>query len=214
MQLPFFSSDQPTLSKLSRKILALPTSKKLRLAEPLAEEKVRSRTPLPDVVHRQHWRLSEPYNGVPEDGRQRLRETDANSRPLAPSRTNSAALLTRCHICHRKPAKVADLDSFADCYGCGERTCFVCLRECPGWTELDDVMIREPEEEDLVASFHMADPHEEVDEGMGRRRRNGAKAKSGWAQNGHRKTVCSRCCVERGPDGDVVCLGCLPYVDG
>lgn len=25
----------------------------------------------------------------------------------------------------------------------------------------------------------------------------------------HRRIVCSKCCVERGPDGEVVCLGCL-----
>ena len=25
----------------------------------------------------------------------------------------------------------------------------------------------------------------------------------------HRGMVCSRCCVERGPDGEVRCLGCL-----
>ena len=25
----------------------------------------------------------------------------------------------------------------------------------------------------------------------------------------HRAMVCSRCCVERGPDGEVRCLGCL-----
>jgi hypothetical protein len=36
----------------------------------------------------------------------------------------------------------------------------------------------------------------------------------GWAKGGHRKMICSRCCVERGPDGDVVCLGCLPFVEG
>lgn len=36
----------------------------------------------------------------------------------------------------------------------------------------------------------------------------------GWKSGGHRKKICSRCCVERGPDGDVVCLGCLPFVEG
>lgn len=25
----------------------------------------------------------------------------------------------------------------------------------------------------------------------------------------HRRIVCSKCCVERGADGEVVCLGCL-----
>lgn len=30
----------------------------------------------------------------------------------------------------------------------------------------------------------------------------------------HRGKVCSRCCVERGPEGEVWCLGCLRAVDG
>ena len=34
------------------------------------------------------------------------------------------------------------------------------------------------------------------------------------AKVGHRQMVCSGCCVERGVDGDVVCLGCLPYAAG
>lgn len=38
----------------------------------------------------------------------------------------------------------------------------------------------------------------------------------GWPNSGggHRQRVCSRCCVERGEDGEVVCLGCLPFVEG
>ncbi|KAL1896195.1 hypothetical protein Cpir12675_002902 [Ceratocystis pirilliformis] len=31
----------------------------------------------------------------------------------------------------------------------------------------------------------------------------------GWLGHGHCELVCSRCCVERGVDGDVMCLGCL-----
>jgi hypothetical protein len=26
--------------------------------------------------------------------------------------------------------------------------------------------------------------------------------------------VCSRCCIERGAEGDIVCLGCLPRLEG
>lgn len=29
---------------------------------------------------------------------------------------------------------------------------------------------------------------------------------------GHKGMICSRCCAERGPDGDVWCLGCLKAV--
>lgn len=52
------------------------------------------------------------------------------------------------------------------------------------------------------------------EEREGRERREGTEANDGWASGGHRKKICSRCCVERGPDGDVVCLGCLPFVEG
>jgi hypothetical protein len=31
---------------------------------------------------------------------------------------------------------------------------------------------------------------------------------------GHRRMVCSRCCVERGPDGEVRCFGCLRVEEG
>lgn len=30
----------------------------------------------------------------------------------------------------------------------------------------------------------------------------------------HREMVCSRCCVERGTEGEVLCLGCLRMVEG
>jgi hypothetical protein len=38
--------------------------------------------------------------------------------------------------------------------------------------------------------------------------------KSGWdmqsgMEDGHRSVVCSRCCIERGSDGEIWCLGCL-----
>jgi hypothetical protein len=31
---------------------------------------------------------------------------------------------------------------------------------------------------------------------------------------GHRGRICSRCCVERGAEGDVWCLGCLRTEEG
>lgn len=75
-------------------------------------------------------------------------------------------ILNPCHICHRKPTVKSDLDSYADCEGCGNRTCYICIRECLGGE----------------------------DWGMG---------------EGHKGMVCSRCCVERGTDGEVLCLECL-----
>ncbi|KAK2759024.1 hypothetical protein FQN54_003123 [Arachnomyces sp. PD_36] len=43
-----------------------------------------------------------------------------------------APLLRPCHICHRRPTTRALLDAYADCELCGERTCYICLRECNG----------------------------------------------------------------------------------
>ena len=89
--------------------------------------------------------------------------------------------LSPCHICRRKPSLRKELDSFRGCEACGERTCFVCIRECEG-AERDGGGDRE-EWEDMEAWEDRVD--------------------------GHRRVVCSRCCVERGGEGEVRCFGCL-----
>ncbi|KAK2072664.1 hypothetical protein P8C59_007002 [Phyllachora maydis] len=56
----------------------------------------------------------------------------------SPGRNAAAVLrLSRCHTCHRKPTKKSDLDDFADCESCGQRTCFICIRQCSGWRHRD-----------------------------------------------------------------------------
>ncbi|KAI1808335.1 hypothetical protein F4811DRAFT_502111 [Daldinia bambusicola] len=144
---------------------------------------------------------------------------------------SSQPLLSPCHICHRKPTKKSDLDSFADCLGCGQRSCFVCLRACRGWLTSTALITaaaaateqqQPPEDDDsLSASFTMQDvddlapetpPPEETT--GGRKQRKGGGPGSSWVGRGHRELVCSRCCVERGPEGDVVCLGCLAGMEG
>ena len=40
----------------------------------------------------------------------------------------------------------------------------------------------------------------------------GQQQHDSWTSGRHREVICSQCCVEKGFDGDVVCLGCLPYV--
>lgn len=42
----------------------------------------------------------------------------------------------------------------------------------------------------------------------------GEEQVGGWTGRGHRDMICSRCCVERGSYGDVVCLGCLAWMEG
>lgn len=41
---------------------------------------------------------------------------------------------------------------------------------------------------------------------------NRAKREGTWGKGGgtgHRRRICSQCCVEDGPEGEVICLGCL-----
>lgn len=42
----------------------------------------------------------------------------------------SPSALRPCHICHRRPTTRQVLDAYADCDLCGERACFICLRQC------------------------------------------------------------------------------------
>ena len=156
----------------------------------------------------------------------------------APTRVSSAVQMARCHICFRKPTKKLDLDSFADCQGCGQRTCYICIRQCSGWHPgvHDQPPHSEPRQlhdgldsTDSLAttrSFAMLDAEDETamngvhSEHQGGRNQQPlpdqgtSRNSSGWRSQGHQKMICSRCCVERGEDGDVVCLGCLPFVEG
>ncbi|BDD59105.1 hypothetical protein MAP00_004343 [Monascus purpureus] len=44
--------------------------------------------------------------------------------------STSATALRPCHICHRRPTTREVLDAYADCDLCGERACYICLRQC------------------------------------------------------------------------------------
>lgn len=120
-----------------------------------------------------------------------------------PQQQHGSPILDPCHICHRKPVVKSDLDSYADCEECGERTCYICIRECLGRED-------EEMEEALQMSFT-----EDACEGAGRaffpRNGDGDGDEDGSERRKlrHRTMVCSRCCVERGTEGEVVCLGCL-----
>lgn len=119
--------------------------------------------------------------------------------------------LSPCHICHRKPTVRAELSGFADCEGCGRRTCYICIRECEGLR-----MLQERYDEDGYYDTLALAPHGEGMEGMGRRKRTESwhdedeeKGVGLERMMKHRQMVCSRCCVERGTEGEVWCLGCL-----
>jgi len=157
--------------------------------------------------------------------------------PAADYRTqaaaNASADLSPCHICHRKPTVRTDLDSYADCEGCGRRTCYICIRECLGSGVTQDYIEEErhgtEEEYDALAfSFHGDDGHGIFSRGKRRVdtrhsedhiNRSGADDHMGhpWDKGrivGHRDMICSRCCVERGTGGEVWCLGCLRAEEG
>ncbi|KAL1884267.1 hypothetical protein VTK73DRAFT_3251 [Phialemonium thermophilum] len=204
----------------ARKIIPWPNPKRVRVIQD--DDRPRFRAFSPTSPLRQSKSPSINADVVPRGG---LHETDINGR-LAPARTGSSQLLlTRCHICHRKPAKRIDIDSFADCQGCGQRTCFVCLRQCLGWGpyQMEDTL-QLPPNTNMSNSFIMKyaagstsgqnnsatlnnESEQHTDDG------NGSEADR-WVKEGHHQVVCSRCCVEKGPDGDIVCLGCLPFVEG
>jgi hypothetical protein len=38
--------------------------------------------------------------------------------------------LTPCHVCYKAPRLKKDLEAYADCVRCEERTCYICIRQC------------------------------------------------------------------------------------
>ncbi|ROW18299.1 hypothetical protein VPNG_00123 [Cytospora leucostoma] len=156
------------------------------------------------------------------------------SAPKTTTTTTTNHLLSPCHICHRKPTKKNELDSYADCEGCGERTCYVCIRACLGWNTtthnaisgyevlMRDQDSREDKDEDLELkhfdySYSMEDAPAGDNQEHGPQRNDLAPDQDPtnrggtWedGNRGHRGRICSQCCVEKGPEGEVICLGCL-----
>lgn len=142
-------------------------------------------------------RVEKAYASNPDLYQLQLPHPDAiHYEALSPKRS---VILSPCHICRRKPTVKSELDAFADCECCGKRTCYICIRECLGSavavskdTEMIDALsFSKQKEECLRQSNDDARNHD-----------------SDWG-TGHRGMVCSRCCVERGTEGEVLCLGCL-----
>lgn len=212
-----------------RKIISLssPRAKKLRM---MAEQQD-SDEQTPYSVHTPQQTNLRATPLAPSSRHNHARSPSANK--LGPRTTITTNVLAPCHICHRKPTKKTELDSYADCQGCGERTCYVCMRECLGWgTTLrerrgpgeEEVLMRDEETNSEHEqggandtgndhSFNMEDaPPEDahLDHDSPRadhRIREGTWVKEGGT--GHRGRICSRCCVEEGVEGEVTCLGCL-----
>ncbi|KAF6844388.1 hypothetical protein CMUS01_01162 [Colletotrichum musicola] len=208
---------QQNLDAVPRKIAPLPVPKRQRMFDEEEDTNIECwEAPNPTTSpQRQRQQSKSPQRG----GGALQVQTDAKNRPKTPSSS-----LSPCYICHRRPTKKSDLDSFADCQGCRQRTCYVCIRECQGWRkdgQPGDVGAAEEEEEaaPLSRSFHMDD----VDDTRQRQKEEGranasrgtqqAKRQGGWTGGRHRQMVCSRCCIEKGSEGDIVCLGCLSRME-
>jgi len=124
--------------------------------------------------------------------------------------------LRPCHICRRRPSDRAQLDRYADCEGCGARTCFVCMRQCEGDFSgfgVGEGVDFEGDFDCLAGSFERRGS--DFGAGGGERNFEGREGKEDrggiWEENcvmGHRRKVCRECCVELGAEGDVRCLGC------
>ncbi|KAK4202251.1 hypothetical protein QBC40DRAFT_44878 [Triangularia verruculosa] len=212
------------LATTARKMIPLPLSKRQRMTTADTVEVGNDQHDgAPKRQQQQHQDLA-PHSKSPTHHQ---REGDSPSKQQQQQRselgtrssTTSTSLLSPCHICCRKPSKKSDLDSFADCQGCGQRTCYVCIRECLGWSPNSQQPQQQqpppPPSLQTEPSFTMIDVDSE-EPATGDRPAETGPEDSGWAKGGggHRKMVCSRCCVEKGQDGDVVCLGCLPFVEG
>jgi hypothetical protein len=229
----------------ARKIIPIPTGKRQRTTVDIdveAEGEPMQQSPSNTPPHRHH----DQQQQRDRQAAKHTSQVEFDQKIRSPPRASSTSLMSRCHICSRKPNKKSDLDSFADCQGCGQRTCYVCIRECLGWgpniqstagTAPEPLGQHPPEiptasttvppsEEQGDASFTMLDAdaaeeqhqpghhhhHPPPTEAQGT---GASRHEQGWARGGgHRQVVCSRCCVEKGADGDVVCLGCLPFVEG
>ncbi|KAL2199322.1 hypothetical protein P885DRAFT_31792 [Corynascus similis CBS 632.67] len=265
----------PSSSLAARKIMPLPFGKRQRTTVDIdldADGEPMQQSPYLSPSKQIRQELQRPLQRVhlqteqgSRDGKHSGTTIATPPPPTTSSNSNhssSAHPMSRCHICSRRPNKKSDLDSFADCQGCGQRTCYVCIRECLGWglgssvASSSNIQTRTPNlethrrdpsfalgttmsttsetsnpEEEGHTSFTMIDVDDEEQQQQQQQQRQeqqaqqeqqsqeergyGREQEKGWTTgSGHRQVVCSRCCVEKGEDGEVVCLGCLPFVEG
>ncbi|RFU24520.1 hypothetical protein B7463_g11813, partial [Scytalidium lignicola] len=150
-----------------------------------------------DLIEQQHHNNANAPRNTTEYPYQQQTSENAPAKPTMDLRP--------CHICYRKPTIRADLDSFAYCERCEKRTCYICIRECERYMGYE--LVREEDEHMLPPpppSFSFTG--EESGDLVGAL---GNLEESMRRKLEHRRMVCSRCCVERGPEGEVWCLGCL-----
>ncbi|KAI1768279.1 hypothetical protein GGR53DRAFT_462533 [Hypoxylon sp. FL1150] len=209
-----------TLVNIPRNVMPMPVAKKFRV---LSSEHLHPGYLIPS----QSLSLQQSplfHHAHPDYSTSPASPQVAQTITTAKSMTTTPALLSPCHICHRKPTKRPDLDSFADCMGCGQRACYVCIRACEGWlppslpteaeydAQMSESFTMKDADDDFGSTEYLDEPvlHEQQPGTSS----DGGELQGGWSGRGHRDVICSRCCVERGRDGDVVCLGCLAWLEG
>lgn len=130
-------------------------------------------------------------------------------------RTSGKVDLNPCHICRRKPTVKSELDAFGDCEGCGERTCYICTRKCGGPGMMWKASLKANQnldENSMVVEDACREGDECIDTGKGDRTEDESTLGKYAGHAGgpqHRDRICSACCLERGAEGEVWCLGCL-----
>jgi hypothetical protein len=148
------------------------------------------------------WRtLEKMENGVGYVGKENEQQVSVKEEKLVKQNNYD---LRPCHICHRKPSAKRELNEYGDCEGCEQRTCYVCIRQCDGLGMWSD-------KRKLYEDMYGDGGHEKLLEGKQGEKDSKAR-KEKWKVDdmmAHKEKVCSRCCVERGADGDVWCMGCL-----
>jgi hypothetical protein len=109
-------------------------SKRRRILQPQLQQQwsTPSRSSPPPSSHGQCSRPHPPSLLIPtatcqDDPTNPKTSPDISPKTVAPL---PPPLLRPCHICHRRPTTRVMLDAYADCELCGERACYICLREC------------------------------------------------------------------------------------
>ncbi|EED15935.1 hypothetical protein TSTA_010520 [Talaromyces stipitatus ATCC 10500] len=92
--------------------------------------------------------------------------------------TSTKLVLRPCHVCHRKPSTKVMLDAYADCELCGQRACYVCLRECNASNCASQ----------QVLSDGLPTPDERLDTEM--------RFCEGHEDNRRQRKICSLCAIE------------------
>ncbi|KAJ9272081.1 hypothetical protein DTO212C5_1844 [Paecilomyces variotii] len=127
-----------------------------------------------------------------------------------PTQVAAASVLRPCHICHRRPTTREVLDAYATCELCGERACYICLRECSA------VDCRGAGSTPSIAVPSLYGPDAMIDD------TDDVPPASSWRQTdwrypqaadvGKRRKVCSWCAVEGLTDGGMEVVHCLDCV--